>query len=794
MSLSPEQRAAVQSDAPRTIVQAGAGAGKTRVLVARYLELVANLGIPPDAILTITYTHRAAAEMKRRIVDALREAGRSEDAQVAETGPIQTLHSFCDRVLREYALEAGVDPDFELLSKADLPAWRSEAMVTALGHLEHDPLVKDLVNVLAGEATGSRELGENRLKNRLQNLVEATLEHWRTAGLEPEPIAANYADPEQTLAFVAGVIAAVEQIPAPGPTVGGNLRNWVMTERKAQGRPASGLTSVEDESISARWLTGLVRLSLAVWAEIETRMDAEQRFDFARMERKAVRLLETSDAARERIRRRFRAVLVDEAQDLNPVQYRLLNALNSPYELVVGDPQQSIFGFRLAQRGQFVRRGVEGERHQLTVNHRSTPGILRAVQHVFQRLWGEDYAVMVPPPPPEASDTAPTAEIDPDDPFATPSAHRDYEGLEWWSGGASQEAARIAEGVRELIQEGNAPGDIAILARYGYVLQDIGTELTRRGLPFRMIRGSEQFYLRLEVRDLANALSALADPTDDLALLALLRSPAVGLSLDAITGLALAAPVGTALADFVSPLAEDAPRLTELREWWGPLAAQADRLAAWEVLGQFLNRSRYLEKLARRAYGVPAVANVRKLLEMATSQPEVGPRAFSESLRMLSRLAHKEEDASPFDADADLVSLLTIHTAKGLEWPIVVLANLGQPYERKRQANRTEVEFDYATGLLTANISPGVRSFTHEWWREQRQAADAIEEQRVLYVAMTRAQRRLCLVMPDQANRGMPAHDIQQGIGRKADAAMRISAVRDLTPPTPPADGLSSST
>lgn len=125
---SGEQLLAVEETESRFSIRAGAGAGKTFVLVQRYLRHIVDEGMSPDQILAITFTKKAAASMKQRIVGELRDRGLAESAQIAETGPIQTVHSFCERVLRENSLEAGIDPEFSVLSEGEAALLREEAL------------------------------------------------------------------------------------------------------------------------------------------------------------------------------------------------------------------------------------------------------------------------------------------------------------------------------------------------------------------------------------------------------------------------------------------------------------------------------------------------------------------------------------------------------------------------------------------------------------------------------------------------------------------------------------------
>ena len=148
IELRPIQKEVVEAREPHLVVIAGAGAGKTSVLVQRYLRFVRE-GIPPSNILSITFTRKAAAEMKKRIVDTLREEGLFEAAREAETGPIQTVHSFCERLLRENAIAAGLDPEFEILAEAAKAEAREEAIQGAMGDPPDESSVRNLLHELA---------------------------------------------------------------------------------------------------------------------------------------------------------------------------------------------------------------------------------------------------------------------------------------------------------------------------------------------------------------------------------------------------------------------------------------------------------------------------------------------------------------------------------------------------------------------------------------------------------------------------------------------------------------------
>ena len=200
-------------------------------------------------------------------------------------------------------------------------------------------------------------------------------------------------------------------------------------------------------------------------------------------------------------------------------------------------------------------------------------------------------------------------------------------------------------------------------------------------------------------------------------------------------------PVVEALEAFVSPIAEDAERLATFRGWFDRIRADADRFAAWEVIAQLFAETPYLEVLARHPHGDRQIANARKLLMMATQEPLVGPMAYAELIRETQNLGHREGDA-PFGSDQNRVTLSTIHSSKGLEFPVVIVAET----DRKVEGWADSVIVDSRQGLVAANFQR-YQDAAYRYLNGRRKERNIEEEQRVLYVAMTRARRRLCLVV-----------------------------------------------
>lgn len=753
-----EQRDAIVADLDSFTVRASAGSGKTTVLVQRYLRLVTEQGLRPDEILTITFTRKAAAEMKGRIVRALKDLGRVTDAQTAETGPIQTIHSLCERILRENSLAAGLDPGFEVMDETAKSALIEEAVRWCLTTpLEEHPNANVLVAALAGRQVYD---ATHTVHVKLWAAIREVLGQLRGSGKSTAELREDYRDPESVKALwhrelVCALPPDVAQALGELDPVDG--AKAIVAQMKA-GRHKlpewlkPGMPLWSDDS--AVHTCGLMQLSLLAWEWMEDQMKIRQELDFTLLESKAVRLVHESAGTAERLRAQYKAMLVDEAQDVNPVQYRLLEALRTGSEMMVGDPQQSIYGFRLADRELFIDRTERLPNVRLSRNFRSSPGILRFVDDFYTRLWSDEYQAM----------SEKSAATDPDDPFADDGG-LDYSGVEAWMQDAKDTNA-TASAIAALIKEGVKANEIAVLTRLNSSSHEIADRLNARGIATRVIGGSERFYTRLEVRDVANALDALAFPYANFQLLALLRSPFVGVSLDSIALLALQDRVIDALDEFVPPVDGDRERINEFLQWFRPLSRAADRVPAWETVAALINKTRYFETIAARPNAAQTIANVRKLFMLAAQEPLLGAEAFAEKIRQVQELRHREGDAPSIDEDADAVTLMTIHRAKGLEFDVVVLPDMHKEFGRRR---RGDVLIDARSGtVMTRFAKTGSKTLDTVCWKQLFSRLNEVERKeqvRVLYVGMTRAKRRLCVVVSSLPSDKTPAGLVTSRMG-----------------------------
>jgi len=745
-----EQLAIIKHPGQRIRVSAAAGAGKTSTLVQRYLEHVLVHGLSPESILTITFTRKAAAEMKGRIVRRLRHEGMEGHAREAESGPIQTIHSFCESLLRENAIQAGLDPEFEILAEAEVSRWLDEAILSVFTDWDdedHD------TEAFLREVSGRRSYGSGALAyESLKSPIREVLRKFRSSSVDRALLRDQYGNAETVVQhWREAFLGTLPDELARRLDFSDWKPDYVKAAFKEFGRkpprPFLGGRNEEHELESAVLSAGLVKLSLRTWSLLEDRMLREQKLDFAALEVRAVNCVEKSPEVRERLQRKFRVALVDEAQDVNPLQDRLIQATDLEHELTVGDGQQSIYGFRQADVDHFNQRLEMGDHLKLSMNYRSHESILLFVDQVFGGLWGEDYRPM------KAAKQFDLDEVD----------RPEFYGVELWEQ-KLKDVDLTANYIAEMVQEGEKPGDIVVLVRTSAFGAEVQTALERCGQRAAIVGESDRYYSRMEIRDLSNCLTALSNPCDDLALLCVLHSPLAGLGFDSVAQIAKVKPVSAQLGSTNRENPVDQMLLAEFNRWFLPLAECADKLPAWEVLSTILAKSPYLHNLAERPRGRQEVANVRKLLTIAIDAPHMGPRDFAEYIREIRELRHRESEGSIDREHESKIRIMNIHKAKGLEFPVVVVPQTFDPLFKQRQ----EVEIDSRLGMVSAVYRRSAKVPYHEWLAERRQQREAEEELRVLYVAMTRAQRRLCVVAGPSITKDCLAKRIAGTLGWKA--------------------------
>jgi len=752
--LNEQQLAAVDAEG-EVFVSAGAGTGKTAVLVERVVRAVCDQGLDVDSILVITYTRRAAGELRTRIRAAFAERDRPDLARELDGAWISTIHGFCARLLKAYPLAAGLDPRFRELDEAQAAVLRSEAFGEALAEF------------CAGGDPQRLELLATYGSGGLRRMLTSVYETLRAAGREldlevaarPElgerveelrTIATSLAaDPDATDAqqqAASGLLEQLERDRRPD-------RLMSLTTFKARGDRAAAyceaLTAVEQAALdeaAARdraLLQELLTLFAARYAAAKAR---ESSLDFEDLQLCARDLLRSQPELREREQARFRSILVDEFQDTNRLQTEIVDLLRTPETelFFVGDEFQSIYGFRHADVQVFrERRDAVEQPLSLTLNYRSRPEVLAAVNELFGVHFGGEF-----------QELAAAAEF-PDPVFGHPvellvtdkESYKDT-ALHWRRG----EARAVARRVRELVDSGAAaPGEIVLLFAAGTDAEWYEDELRRAGLPTYRATG-KGYFGQQQVVDMLMYLRLLQNRYDDAALLSVLASPFVGVSNDALFLLRRAASRRPLFAGLEhgqpSGLGErDARLMRAFRQRYDRLVAAMPRLSLERLCEQIVAEHDYDLAVLAQWDGRRRYANMRKLARLARSYEELrGPdvEGFVRFVAEQEAVGARELEAVAEEEGADAVRLLTIHAAKGLEFKVVIVADAG----RDRVPPSPDEILALPDGRFGFRVADPVTAkrrgaFDYEAVKEARQEAERAERLRLYYVAMTRAKERL---------------------------------------------------
>ena len=607
--LNERQRQAVMATAGPLLVLAGAGSGKTRVITYRIAYLIDCEGVAPQNILAVTFTNKAADEMRQRVRALLGRRG----------GPqpwISTFHSLCVRLLRRDGPAAGIRRDFTIYDEDDQAA-----------------VVKKVMKELGLEERVAPARG-----------VLARISHAKNHGITPQQFYANSSDPRS------------EQVA-------------VIYERYQQAlRRANAL-------------------------------------DFDDLLLDGLRLLATSPETADKYTRRFRHVLVDEYQDTNRIQYELVWHLSRLHRnlCVVGDEDQSIYGWRGADLRnilEFEKDFPEARTIRLEQNYRSTKAILAGagavVAHNVARkgktLWTEN-------PQGEALGL--------------------YEAPD-----GENEALFVADQISRCLRE-SPEGRVAVLYRMNAQSRLLEEAMRRYALPYHIV-GGFSFYERAEIRDLISYLKLARNPEDSLALLRIINTPPRSIGKGTTerleryaleNSLSLWNALEGALRDQVLATRAHAA-VSEFRRLGEDLVALAQAGApVTDLLRAILDRTRYLQILEEE--GTPeAFSRVENIQELLNAAQDAGERG--ETLSDFLDHAALVTEADDYDERAR-VSLMTLHAAKGLEFPVVFIVGLEE------------------------GVFPHSRSMASQ--------AALEEERRLCYVGMTRAQQRLILTRADYRRR-----------------------------------------
>ena len=856
--LPPDQpaRASIVSELGTTfLVEAGAGSGKTKSLVDRMIALLGSGGATIDTLAAVTFTRKAAAELRGRFQVALERARLAEkDVEVRgrfdaaltglERSFIGTIHSFCAGLLRERPVEAGVDPDFreleeyedrillgtcwdEYLAKArlnneaalrglDEAGLEPSELETAFKAIAAFPEVEPVAGRAEAPSFGTVRKGlENLLelaqklvpnerpekgRDTLQTVLVRALRRKRNLGFEDErrlmetielfdkklgvtKIRWAPQDDAETIMAVARAIGEQEALPA--------LREW---RESGQTKALAFLCAETMLAAAESFQTECAVPALREWREFRhgkalaflrpavefyaARRQAEGRLNFQDQLMLAAKLLRENPEVRSYFRKRFHPILVDEFQDTDPIQAEILFFLTgeggeaggdwrglspAPGSLfLVGDPKQSIYRFRRAAIDIYnlvKKRILEsgGRTLELSANFRSLRSIADWVNPVFdpereglfpQKASAYQAGFMAldtmrgrggQPLSGVFKVTVPVVPRHSKEPIADHDSRRLAEFIAWALAGNlgledGDGGSRPAE-----------PGDFLILFRYKDRMNRYARRLEEKGIPFE-IAGSDAFADNGEIGEVMNLLRALDDPDDPVATVAVLRGLFFGLS---DQGLLEHRATGGGFC-YVDPVCgerglERVRRAFGVLQAWREITAKVPPSAALEMI---LQRSGLLNHLATAEMGSSRAGNVLKLVEVLRGRESEDLTSFAAAVEFMEEWvgAQPVEEMSLTPGRRNAVRLMNLHKAKGLEAPVVWLANPAgvhdfEPDRHIRWAGtrgrpQGHFRFTKPVGYQTKTISqPG-------GWEDhaaEEKKYEEAEENRLMYVAATRA-------------------------------------------------------
>jgi ATP-dependent helicase/nuclease subunit A len=844
-----DARRAAVDPAQNVVLEASAGTGKTRVLVERYVNLLLA-GVEPERILAITFTRKAATEMRQRIITRLREAARTSQLPAARWRDlrnrladiaISTIDAFCLALIREFPLEAGIDPGFDLADQTEIPRLIGQALDRALRIGRHLARTDDdvamvfvqlrerrlreglaaLVNrrLVATDVLrrflefGPRDLtpalacrrAAERLTDALsqvpggfrQFLSEGPLGHPQFAMLADDlsslvsSAAGDYAHRDGQAAFrilvdrVRSYFLTLDGAPRKAKGFGqsefkrehcGSEPGW-----KRHREAVESVASAIEQAMRAFRRDLNVIVSRGVWrlfqialTQYRQTLESHAALDFSEVLARAVGLLrqmEEFSQSRYKLEARYQHVLVDEFQDTNRAQWDLMSLLVrswgeglgaatealQPTIFLVGDRKQSIYGFRDAEAAMLEEAAgfvaslrPDGQpRQAISVSFRAVPELLAFVNDLFDDIAKSTdanrrdafrYSEIDQFPLEETvrlKADATAADTDVVRFLAAPTIESAAEGV------ADEIAALLSSDLSVRDRDTGIPrpvrsADIAILFRSRDSHREYEAALDRRGVRTYVYKGLG-FFEADEIQDAISLLRFLANPTSHLRASALLRSRLVRLSDAAV--IELRPNLAGALADCEPPAvverldAEDRSVLDRLRAAMPRWLAAVDRVTPSELLDGILRETAYAYEL-RGPRRVQARENLKKLRALIRKVENRGYATLSRIAEFLDDLAVGDESNAVLDAH-DAVSLMTVHAAKGLEFPIVFVVNVNRGVGGPRAPIRV-----LADGFGTPSVSIG--DFESEA-DEDAAAREREETKRLLYVALTRARDRLYL-------------------------------------------------
>lgn len=869
LPIDEDQRRKVRERRDLTLfVEAGAGSGKTRALVDRIEALVLDDGVAMESIAAITFTEKAAAELRDRIRQRFEDRIATGDlfatvareaVQQLDGAAVGTLHAFAQRILGEHPVEAGLPPGVEVLDEIGSQVefelrWREflddllddDTVGRSLLILEAGGVRLDALRTVALQMAANWDLIEDRLPldppepalfdvdGLVARFDDVLALRAHCVADADDALLPYFHDLEQNKSHLLGALDEIDALAlvadmgeAPRakrtlkPGNKGKAGNWTIDVGDVR-RSIRGLGEVCDQATS--WVTTAAlhhigaRIGQFVLGAAEQRR-ASGRLEFHDLLVRARRLLRDSshgEAVRASLRARYTRLLLDEFQDTDPIQIELAVLIaaadggpaigDRPWHdieidpgrlFLVGDPKQSIYRFRRADIGVYLAaRDRVDDRADLTVNFRTTAPVIDFINDVFASLiqaepGSQPAYVPLSAHRDAAAPTGPSVALLGADPIAERLDAEQLRAVE-----ARSVALTIAEAIRGdspwTVDDGDGgwrpaqPSDVCILLPARTSLPALERALDAVSMPYRA-ETSSLVYASREVRELMLTLRATADPTDELATVAALRSFVYGCGDDDLAHWRLGLHGRFSLRADLPRDAGDHPVADGLRH-----LAHLHEQRLWSTPAELLDRLIRERAVLESAIATGAPRDVwrrlRFVIDQARAWVDSGGtdlRAYLEWARLQGADNARVSETVLPETDDDSVRIMTVHGAKGLEFPITVLSGMTTRFQKPSRG--PAVVFP-ATGEVLLKVSSRIASEGYDAWQPIDDQMDEHERLRLLYVATTRARDHLVVSLhrEDRNVRTSASVLAEPALARHA-AAAHDPAPSTFVAATPPA-------
>ena len=800
-------------------VVAGPGSGKTRVLVERFANLVTTRKASINEILTLTFTEKAANEMKIRVAGLFEQKGMEQERQEIEFAYLSTIHGFCARILRENAIEAGIDPQFSVMDELESGRVKDQALENTFKEQIDEETLDTFLNKIFWKQTDAKR---SRLKSFRENLIQlyekirnacvSIAETVSVDDLLPD-ISISYNRIEELLKEIEGIYSDSKLTPKTREKVEYVLERWNASSMQKEIEelykkrdkspqkdelilallncakeiqssinlqvskdvkpPLAALRDelkvligilVEDYSANIKMMIRdfLVNFDIAY----SERKKVEGLIDFTDLEVKTIELLENREYIANEIKRKFKYILVDEFQDISGLQKKIIDLVKGKDNLfIVGDAKQSIYGFRNADVEIFqdIQNDIDpGSLISLNENFRSRPQILEFINHIFNKLWpgnstSRDSTQQLRPGAEFSNKSFPSIEI-----IVTEGKDK-TEARKW-------ESMEIAKRIKEIVDKGEIKitnrreqersisyRDFAILFRSTTDIKLYEHSLSHLDIPYYVVSG-RGFYNTTEITDLINLLKVIESPLDEINLAAVLKSPFVGIDDDALFRLAdyvhssdekrllyqSLDEVGS-----IKEIEKDSrDRIIQFTQFLNEVQNIKPRISLWKLISFVLKRTEFQSKMLLFSNGKKRYANLRKLVELCKIQEEFDPLTLRDFIEIVEGYKFREirESEAPVESEEDdVVKMITTHSAKGLEFPVVIVADTDRDNSRPPEYFVYSKNRGISFKIMNPSTNEAEEPLSYERINDETTQKELQESKRLLFVAMTRAQEHLIL-------------------------------------------------